>query len=52
MKGRTAYEIIQDVIDEICDDYCRYANGEGHPSEDGAFEECENCPFTEMGWLG
>lgn len=37
MKGRTAYEIIQDVIDKICDDYCRYSNGEGHPSERGTF---------------
>jgi len=46
---KTVSEIIEEVKAEICDDYCRYSNGEGHPSECGTFEECENCPFTEMG---
>lgn len=32
-------EIIEEVEAEICDDYCRYSNCEGHPSECGAFEE-------------
>ena len=44
-KQKTISQILDDVIQEICDNYCRYPR---EVEGDAIFDICENCPFNRL----
>ena len=48
-QARTVTEIIDDVKDEICDSYCKYADGVTKEGYDQMLKKhCENCPRNKL----
>lgn len=50
MRGRTFTELIEDILADICDNYCKYP--EQYADDDGVDalinERCDNCPFQRL----
>lgn len=53
MVDISAIKIIQEVIDEMCDKYCKYPNEWDPEEHDGQelfdSEICQNCPLNRLG---
>lgn len=48
-QARTVTEIIDDVKAEICDSYCKYADGVTEEDYDLVLEKyCTNCPLNKL----
>ena len=47
MKEKTVAEIIEEVKEQMCDDYCRYPR-EQSEAEMAINDICENCPMNRL----
>lgn len=45
IKG-TVIEIIEEVMADICDEYCKFPD---YLSDDALNAKCDECPFERMG---
>ncbi|MDD6666708.1 MAG: hypothetical protein PUE58_01865 [Lachnospiraceae bacterium] len=48
-QARTVTEIIDNVKTEICDSYCKYADGVTKEDQDSMLEKhCKSCPLNKL----
>lgn len=45
-KKKTIYKIMEEVVTEMCDKYCKYP--ESVKEEDELYEICEKCPLNKL----
>ena len=45
MTKEEAYEIIDDTVTRVCDEYCKYP---GNESSDKLDEICDDCPLSNL----
>ena len=48
--NKSVRQVIEDVCETMCMNYCRYSNGQGTPLDNGeyGYVECENCPLDKL----
>lgn len=49
-KGLCITDVLQTIIDDICNDYCKYAEmfTQGELSEDEVEKVCDDCPLMRI----
>lgn len=47
-KRKTVVDIIEDVLSDICDHYCKYPDIYKEEEEDKLYEHCDKCPLNRL----
>lgn len=48
-KRESVVNIIQEVIEEICDNHCKFPDQYSEENEERLYEEhCDNCPLNKL----
>lgn len=49
MADATVSKIIEDVVESICDNYCKYPEQYAEADEEKMYEErCDKCPLNKL----